>query len=75
MRVVTKIIQSMQIELPIKALFDSPTIADMAALIARNELSVADTQALEHLLNEVEAIPEGEASNSLARGQKRERPR
>ena len=74
-RVVTKIIQSMQIELPIKALFDSPTIADMAALIARNELSVADAQALEHMLNEVEAITEGEASKSLARGQKGERPR
>jgi amino acid adenylation domain-containing protein len=65
-RVVSKVIQSFQLELPLKTLFDSPTVAEMAAVIIQNQANQATDQDLERLLSEVEAMPEAEAGRKLA---------
>jgi len=46
MRVVSRVIQKFQLELPLKALFDSPTIADMAVVITQNQAKRAGDEEL-----------------------------
>jgi amino acid adenylation domain-containing protein len=60
-RVITRVIQIFQLELPVKALFDSPTIAEMASVITQNELKPANETELAQMLREVEAMTEEEA--------------
>ena len=55
-RVVSRVITTFQIELPIKALFDSPTVADMAMAILANETNTASEHHLDRMLSEVEAM-------------------
>jgi hypothetical protein len=60
-RVITRVIQIFQLELPVKALFDSPTIAEMACVITQNDLKPANETELTQMLREVEAMTEEEA--------------
>jgi hypothetical protein len=53
------------LDLPIKALFDSPTVADMAVVITQNRAKKASQEDLARLLNEVEALSEEEAQSLL----------
>ena len=69
-RVVTRVMDAFHTELPITALFAGPTVAEMAALILRKGASLAGAPGLERMLNEVEAITDEEASQSLAQAQK-----
>ena len=59
-------IQTFQLELPLKALFDSPTVAEMAMILALNETKIAEPEALASMLNEVEAMSEDETQRLLA---------
>jgi len=65
-RVISRVIQTFQLELPVKALFDSPTVAEMAALIKQNEAKRASDAELARMLREVEAMTEEEAEKQLA---------
>jgi amino acid adenylation domain-containing protein len=65
-RIVSKVIQSFQIKLPMKALFDSPTIAQMALVVANNQQQSTDREELEQLLNEIEAMSGDEVERMLA---------
>jgi len=65
-RVISRVIQTFQLELPLKALFDSPTVAEMAMIIALNETKIAEPEALASMLNEVEAMSEDETQRLLA---------
>jgi hypothetical protein len=67
-RVIFRVIQTFQLELPVKALFDAPTVAGMAAIITRNESKQASHADLARMLCEVEAMTEEEAQKQLARG-------
>ena len=60
-RVVSRVIQAFQLELPVKALFDSPTIAEMAAVITKNQARLADESDLARMLREVEVLSDEEA--------------
>ena len=66
MRVVSRVVQTFQLELPIKALFDSPTISEMASIIAASSTKRASDAELERMLNEIEAMTEEEARKQLA---------
>jgi acyl carrier protein len=67
-RVIARVIQTFQLELPVKALFNAPTVAGMAAIITQNELKQASNEGLVRMLCEVEAMTEEEAQKQLARG-------
>jgi acyl carrier protein len=66
MRVVSRVIQTFQIELPVKALFDTASVADMARVIAIHLAKMARPEDLEHMLDDVEATSEEEAQKLLA---------
>jgi amino acid adenylation domain-containing protein len=65
-RVISRVIQTFQLELPVKALFDAPTVAEMAAIIAQNQAKRASNEELAQMLREVEAMTEQEAQKLLA---------
>jgi acyl carrier protein len=66
-RVISRVIQTFQLELPIKALFDAPTVAKMAAVIEQNQAKRANDAELTQMLREVEAMSEEEAEKLLAK--------
>ena len=64
-RVVSKVIQTFQLELPVKAVFDAPTVAAMAAIITQNQANRVSPEDLARLLSEVEALSDEEAQRLL----------
>jgi acyl-coenzyme A synthetase/AMP-(fatty) acid ligase/acyl carrier protein len=70
-RVVARVIQTFNVELPVKSLFDAPTVAEMATVITQNLAKLASDAELEQMLREVEAMTEEEAQKQLAGGSPR----
>ena len=66
-RIISRIIKTFELDLPIKALFDSPTVAEMAAIITRNQAKRASDAELAQMLREVEAMSEEEAQQLVAK--------
>ena len=60
-RVISRVIQTFRLDLPVKLLFDSPTVAEMASVIAANQAKLATQDDLERVLSEIEAISDEEA--------------
>jgi len=65
-QIMSRVIQTFQLELPIKALLDSPTVGDMAVVITQNRAKKASQEDLARLLSEVEALSDEEAQKLLA---------
>jgi acyl-coenzyme A synthetase/AMP-(fatty) acid ligase/acyl carrier protein len=65
-QVISRVIQTFQIELPVKALFDAPTVADMALIVEQNHTNRASQAELARMLSEVEAMTDLEAQQHLA---------
>ncbi len=65
-RVITRVIQAFRLELSVKALFDSPTVNDMAAVIMENQMKSANVAELAQMLIEVEAMTEEDARKEIA---------
>jgi acyl carrier protein len=63
-RVVSRIIEKFRLELPVKSLFESATIAAMARVIEAGHEPVSDKD-LERLLAEIESMSEEEANDRL----------
>ena len=63
-QVISRVIRAFNLELPIKALFDAPTVAEMAVIITQNQAKRASATELAQMLHEVEAITEEEAQRS-----------
>ena len=64
-RVVARVVQLFPLDLPVKALFESPTVADMAREIVENQSQRASQTDLERLLSDIETISEEEAQRRL----------
>jgi acyl carrier protein len=60
-QIISRVVNRFQLDLPIKLLFDSPTVAEMAAVIASNKASRFDAHAMERIVSELEAVSETEA--------------
>ena len=60
-RMISRVIKAFKLDLPLSALFDSPTVAEMAQVIARHHGKQINHQEAEHLLTEIEAMTEDEA--------------
>jgi amino acid adenylation domain-containing protein len=64
-RVISRVIQTFQLKLPIKLLFDSPTVAEMALVIAGNQAELVTHDELERMLSEVKSISDEEAQRRV----------
>ena len=65
-RVISRVIQSFKLVLPVKALFDAPTVARMTELVTQNLGHRADDAELEQMLRQVETMTEEEAERYVA---------
>ncbi len=66
-RVVSQVIKQFQLELPLQCLFQSPTVAEMAAVITEHHAKQLSKEAMEHILGEIELMSEQEAQNLVAK--------
>jgi acyl carrier protein len=64
-RVVSQVIQEFQIEVPLQVLLQSPTIAEMAAVITERQASKLLTEDLDGILTELESLSDEHAQRLL----------
>lgn len=64
--VISRVIQAFKLDLPIKALFDSPTVAEMAAVIEGHQGKQLSNEELQRILADVESLSDEEAENLLS---------
>jgi len=60
-QIVSRVFQCFQLEIPLRALFQSATVADMAAAIAEQQEEPLGNEKLENILNELEQLSDEEA--------------
>lgn len=60
-RIISRVIQTFQLELPLKALLEAPSVAQMTAVIDANHEKHATDAELARMLSEVEAMTEADA--------------
>ena len=65
-RVVSRVIQTFQLEIPLQALFQAPTVADMAAVITESQAKSLDAVELNQIVAELESLSDEEAQRLLA---------
>ncbi|WP_224362170.1 non-ribosomal peptide synthetase [Hyalangium versicolor] len=65
-QVLARIYDEFQFELPLREIFDAPTIANLAALIEQALADQADPAELEQMLSSIEDMPEEEAQSQLS---------
>jgi len=65
-RVLSRVVQSLRLELPIKAIFESPTVAGMAEVIAEYQHTELSDTELTRILNELESLTDEEARRLLS---------
>jgi amino acid adenylation domain-containing protein len=65
-QVVSRVIKKFQLELPVQSLFQSPTVAEMAAVISAHQGTKLDERSLAQILNELESLSEEEARRLLS---------
>jgi amino acid adenylation domain-containing protein len=63
-RLVSRIIKQFQLEIPLQSLFQSPTVAQMAAVITEHQAKLGDKE-LAGILVELESMSEDEAQKSM----------
>ena len=65
-QVISRVISAFRVELPLRTLFEAPTVADMAVAITQSQAEGAKPEDIERLLAELEALSVGEAKQVLA---------
>ena len=65
MRVVSQVLRKFQLELPLQSLFQSPTIAEMVAVIVEHQGERLGEEGLERMLGELELLSDEEATRLL----------
>jgi amino acid adenylation domain-containing protein len=66
-RVVSHVIKTFQVKLPLQALFEAPTVADMAAVITGHQAKKLGEKDLELILAELELMSDEEAQTSMTK--------
>jgi len=64
---VSRLREVFAVDLPLRVMFEAPTVAEMAAIITQNQAKRANDAELAQMLREVEAITEEEAQKQLAK--------
>jgi len=65
MRVVSQVIKTFQLEIPLQSLFRSPTVAEMAAVIMEHQAKKLGQEELDRILAELESLSDEEAQRLL----------
>lgn len=60
-RLVSQVIEHFQLEIPLKALFQSPTVAEMAAVITEHPRKTLGEEELDRIITELESMSDEEA--------------
>lgn len=68
-RVISRVIDTFRIEVPLRSLFETPTVAAMAAVVALKEAKLAKPEEIERVLTEVETLSEIEVKVLLSKGE------
>ena len=66
-QVISRIRSSFQNDMPLRTLFDSPTVAEMAAIIVQNDATQADREVWVKMLQELDSMSEEDAEKMLAK--------
>jgi len=65
-RVVSRVIKDCQLEIPLQSLFNSPTIATMAAVITEHQIKTLDEIQLTTILDELASLSDVEAQRLVS---------
>jgi acyl carrier protein len=69
-QVISRVIDTLRMDLPLKALFESPTVADMAMVITQNLAKKVGEEELACMLTELDSLSDEEARQRLAEEEK-----
>ena len=69
-RVISRVIHTFRIDVPLRMLFDAPTVAAMASVITQNTSKQAKREDIERMLTEVERLSEQQANSQLSKQEK-----
>jgi amino acid adenylation domain-containing protein len=70
-RVVSQVLKRFQLDLPLQALFQSPTIAEMALVVTENRAKKLRGEELTQLLNKLDSLTDAEASVLLSKAREK----
>jgi acyl carrier protein len=65
-RIISRVIHTLRVELPVQALFNAPTVAEMALLIIQHQAQQATPEDMERMLTELEALSDESAKKRRA---------
>jgi amino acid adenylation domain-containing protein len=65
-QIISEVIKTFQVELPVRCLFEAPTVAEMAIIITQNQAKKAGREELSRMLTELKALSDEEAQRLLA---------
>lgn len=65
MRLVTRVIQKFHLELPLRSLFQSPTVASVAAVIRERQKKQLGEEDLQRMLGEIDVLSDEEVRRLL----------
>jgi hypothetical protein len=64
-QLISRVIQTFQLDLSLKGLFDAPTVAAMAIIITQHQANRVSEAELLQMMHEIEAMTEIEAQTQL----------
>jgi surfactin family lipopeptide synthetase C len=60
-KVISRVRATFHIDLPLRSLFQAPTVAELVAVITENQAEKLDDEALDRMLTELESLPAEQA--------------
>lgn len=76
-QVIARVLRTFQVELSLKALFEAPTVAEMAVIMAQHQAEKSDAKDMDRMLTELEGLSAEQVKQLLAEesaGFKQEQP-
>jgi acyl carrier protein len=65
-QIISRVISILQVQIPLRSLFESPTVADMAMVVTQNQIKKAEQKDIERMLEELERLSDNAAKQCLS---------